>query len=221
MICISFVNPKGGTGKTTSCFLLAEQLTAAGYKVAVFDCDPNDNLVTWRDKRVAANKHCPFEIVSGPDEDDLIDQIAAYENKCEILILDMEGTASQIVTFAMSQSDLCLVPFEPTPMETRQAARAVKLVERTSKMIGRKIKYSLVMVRTNAAFQTSDEKDVRQSLNGVSILKSPLVRRAAYTRIFRDAELLSELNSTNVSNVSKATRNAREFATDVIELLGS
>lgn len=219
MISISFVNPKGGTGKTTSCFLLAEQLAKMGYKVAVFDCDPNNNLVNWRDRRKEKNAELPFEVVDGPAEDELLDLVAAYEDKCEVLLMDMEGTASQIVTFAMSQSDLCIIPFEPTPMETRQASRAVKLVQRTSKMINREIKYSLLMVRTNAAFQTNDEKDVRAALNGVPVLDTALVRRAAYTRIFRDADLLAELDSAKVSNVGKATVNAKAFAMNTLELL--
>lgn len=219
MISISFVNPKGGTGKTTSCFLLAEQLAKMGYKVAVFDCDPNNNLINWRERRMKRGAVLPFEIVDGPAEDDLIDLVASYEDKCEVLLMDMEGTASQIVTFAMSQSDLCLIPFEPTPMETRQAARSVKLVERTSKMINREIKYSLLMVRTNAAFQTSDEKDVRSGLNGVPVLDAALVRRAAYTRIFRDADLLAELDPAKVSNVDKAVLNAKAFAMNTLELL--
>ena len=219
MISISFVNPKGGTGKTTSCFLLAEQLTKIGYKVAVFDCDPNNNLINWRERRIERSAELPFEIVDGPAEDDLIDFVGSYEDKCEVLLMDMEGTASQIVTFAMSQSDLCIIPFEPTPMETRQAARAVKLVERTSKMITREIKYSLLMVRTNAAFQTHDEKDVRAALNGVPVLDAALVRRAAYTRIFRDAELLGELDPSKVSNIEKATVNAKAFAMNTLELL--
>ena len=219
MISISFVNPKGGTGKTTSCFLLAEQLATIGYKIAVLDCDPNDNLVKWRDRRLEKAADLPFEIVDGPAEDDLIDVVASYENKCEVLLLDMEGTASQIVTFAMSQSDLCIIPFEPTPMETRQAARAVKLVERTSKMINRKIKYSLLMVRTNAAFQTSDEKDVRAALSEVPIFDATLVRRAAYTRVFRDADLLAELDTEKVSNVGKAIENAKAFAMNTLKML--
>ena len=104
-------------------------------------------------------------------------------------------------------------------METRQASRAVKLVQRTSKMINREIKYSLLMVRTNAAFQTNDEKDVRAALNGVPVLDTALVRRAAYTRIFREADLLAELDSAKVSNVGKATVNAKAFAMNTLELL--
>ena len=219
MAIISFVNPKGGTGKTTSCLILAEQMASAGYKVAVLDCDPNRNIMVWQEKREQKEAPKPFDVIEGPPEDDLVETIASLEGSYEIILLDMEGTAAQIVTFALSQTDLCIIPFEPTPMETRQAARAVKLVNRTSKMINRKIDSVLVMTRTNAAFQTSDEKDVRSSIGDIPILKATLVRRAAFTRIFRDAELLKELDAQRVSNVEKAVANAQAFAKDVLNRL--
>lgn len=40
--CISFVNPKGGTGKTTSCMSIAGCLAKEGYKVLVVEDNPLD-----------------------------------------------------------------------------------------------------------------------------------------------------------------------------------
>ena len=216
---MTFVNPKGGTVKTTSCMILAEQLAETGYKVCVLDCDPNRNILGWQEQRDKKGSDRIFDVIEGPSEDDLIDRLGELETSYEVALLDMEGTADQIVTFALSQTDLCIIPFEPTPMETRQAARSVALVERTSKMINRSIKYVLVMTRTNAAFQTSDEKDVRSSIKDLPILETSLVKRAAFTRIFRDAELLRELDVRSVSNVGKALENAKGFAANVLEQL--
>ena len=112
-----------------------------------------------------------------------------------------------------------LIPFEPTPMETRQAAKAVALVKRTAKMVGREIDYALVMTRTNAAFQTNDEKDVRSALGESKVLNVSLVRRAAFTRIFRESELLGELESGKVSNLEQARSNAAGFARSVLAIL--
>jgi chromosome partitioning protein len=47
MYVITFANPKGGSGKTTSAMLLAEQIANAGGKVTILDCDPNQNIVLW------------------------------------------------------------------------------------------------------------------------------------------------------------------------------
>ena len=43
MFTITFANPKGGSGKTTSAMLLAEQIRHAGASVAILDCDPEQD----------------------------------------------------------------------------------------------------------------------------------------------------------------------------------
>lgn len=216
MSVITFANPKGGTGKTTTCLLFSEAAAKLGYKVALLDCDPNLNLQGWANRRIQEGREVPFHFEACRSEDEIIEVVERLASNYDLVCLDMEGTASQLVTFALSQSDMCLIPFEPTPMETRQAARALQLVKRTSKMIGREVKYRLVFTRTNAAFQTNDERDVRAALTDAQILKTSIVRRSAYTRIFREADLLEELGAKQVSNIQKAIENANAFTREII-----
>ena len=89
---------------------------------------------------------------------------------------------------------------------------------------------------TNAAFQTTDERDVRQEmeLNNIPTLPVRIAKRAPYTRIFRDGVLLSELpdivtqemqgKTASVSDkamkqVTGAIENARDYAQTVIATL--
>lgn len=44
--CIAFTNPKGGTGKTTSCLSIAGYLARSGSKVLVVDFDPQANTTS-------------------------------------------------------------------------------------------------------------------------------------------------------------------------------
>lgn len=220
MYVIAFANPKGGTGKTTSAVLLAEQLASAAGKpdaVAILDCDPNQNVVGWSQQREKNGKGSPFTVYPRPAESDVVDSIDGLEGRHDFLIVDLEGTAAQIVTFALSRTDFVLIPFSPSPMEARQAARAVGLVRSTSRMLKREIPCAMLFNRTNAAFQTSDEKDVRAALveAGVTVLPVPLVTRAAYTRIFREAALLAELSDREVSNLKAALDNAKAYAAAV------
>jgi chromosome partitioning protein len=220
MYVIAFANPKGGTGKTTAALLLAEQLAKASPRVAMLDCDPNQNLVTWDAERQAAALPRPFQVFARPKEDMVVEMIDRLEDSVEYLIVDLEGTAAQIVTFVLSRADLAIIPFEPTPMETRQAARAVSLVKTTAKMLRREIPFALLFTRTNAAFQTSDERDVRsETSKSVPVLPVSLIRRAAYTRIFRESLLLEELRDKQVSNLDSAIENARSYAQSVVTML--
>lgn len=212
MFTITFANPKGGSGKTTSAMLLAEQIRAAGATVAILDCDPNQNIVQWDAQRCEQGRASPFLVRPVPSEAQFLDTVDGIRGRADYLIIDLEGTASNLVTYAISQSDLVLIPFEPTPMEARQAARAVQLVQNTSRMMNKAVAHALLFTKVNAAIQTNDEKDVRKETqaNDIPVLRSAIVRRAAYTRIFREGYLLSELLEQAREDVKGSTASAQE-----------
>lgn len=219
MYVIAFANPKGGTGKTTAAIILAEQITMAGAKVAILDCDPNQNIVTWGKERQSSDRTTPFAIIPRPHEDDLIRVIDDLDGQYDYLLIDLEGTASQIVTYSLTRTDLAIIPFEPTPMETRQAARAVTLVQNAGRLMRKQVAFVLLLTRTNAAFQTSDERDVRAETSDIPVLPVSLVRRAAFTRLFRESSMLSEMEEGQVSSLKQAQKNAREYAQSVVDRL--
>src|SRR4051794_17094487 len=103
MYVIAFANPKGGTGKTTAALLLADQLAKASTAVTMLDCDPNQNLVAWAAERKEAGRLQPFQVLPRPKEDEVVELIDRLEDSTEYLIVDLEGTAAQIVTFVLSR----------------------------------------------------------------------------------------------------------------------
>lgn len=236
MYVITFANPKGGSGKTTSAMLLAEQIAISGGRVAILDLDPNANILAWAQTRETEGKEVPFTVHARPQAEETVELIDSLFNEADYLIIDLEGSKDQIVTFALSRTDLCIIPLDGSPMEARQAAQAVRLVQTTAKMIRAQINYALLFTRTNAAFQTTDERDVRQEmkLNNIPTLPVRIAKRAPYTRIFRDGVLLSELpdivtqemqgktaslSDKAIKQVTGAIENARDYAQTVIATL--
>lgn len=236
MYVITFANPKGGSGKTTSAMLLAEQIALSGGRVSILDLDPNANILAWSESRKADGRDVPFSVYARPQAEDTVELIDQLSGETDYLIIDLEGSKDQIVTFALSRTDLCIIPLDGSPMEARQAAAAVRLVQTTSSMIRAPIAYSLLFTRTNAAFQTTDERDVRQEMeiNNIPTLPTRIAKRAPYTRIFRDGVLLSELpgivtdehegktasvTDKAMKQVVAAIENARDYAQAVIHAL--
>lgn len=236
MYVITFANPKGGSGKTTSAMLLAEQIAISGGRVAILDLDPNANILAWSEARKADGRDVPFAVHARPQAEETVELIDKLSEEADYLIIDLEGSKDQIVTFALSRTDLCVIPLDGSPMEARQAAAAVRLVQTTSNMIRTPIDYTLLFTRTNAAFQSTDERDVRQEmeLNNIPTLPVRIAKRAPYTRIFRDEVLLAELpdivtkemsgKSASVSDkamkqVRSAIENAQDYAQAVIHAL--
>ena len=236
MYVITFANPKGGSGKTTSAMLLAEQIAISGGRVAVLDLDPNANILAWAQARRAQGREVPFAVHARPQAEETVELIDSIGGGADYLIVDLEGSKDQIVTFALSRTDLCVIPLDGSPMEARQAAAAVKLVQTTASMIRAPIAYTLLFTRTNAAFQSTDERDVRaeMSASNIAALSVRVAKRAPYTRIFRDGVLLSELpdivekemegktasvTEKAMKQVASAIENARDYAQAVIETL--
>lgn len=236
MYVITFANPKGGSGKTTSAMLLAEQIAISGGRVAVLDLDPNANILAWAQARRAQGREVPFAVHARPQAEETVELIDSIGEEADYLIVDLEGSKDQIVTFALSRTDLCVIPLDGSPMEARQAAAAVKLVQTTASMIRAPIAYTLLFTRTNAAFQSTDERDVRaeMSASNIAALSVRVAKRAPYTRIFRDGVLLSELpdivekemegktasvTEKAMKQVASAIENARDYAQAVIETL--
>jgi chromosome partitioning protein len=236
MYVITFANPKGGSGKTTSAMLLAEQIALSGGRVAILDLDPNANILAWSESRKAEGRDVPFAVYARPQAEETVEMIDGLSDSVDYLIVDLEGSKDQIVTFALSRTDLCVIPMDGSPMEARQAASAVRLVQTTSNMIRTPIGYILLFTRTNAAFLSTDERDVRgeMEINAIPTLPVRIAKRAPYTRIFRDSVLLSELpaivaaehagKSASVRDkamkqVSGAIENARDYAQAVIHAL--
>lgn len=238
MFVITLANPKGGSSKTTTAMILAEQIHHAGARVAILDCDPNRNFVQWKEAREKRAASVPYSIQHLSEAEELADTIDTLEEVADFLIIDLEGTASQLVTLAVGHSDLVIVPFEATPMEARQAARALKLVNSTGRMMKRDITRRLLFTRVNAAFKTTNEKAVHQELEESGALDftldTKIVRRSAYTKIFENGHMLSEIleqvkadaegrtasaQTRMVEPIEKAIENAKAVTQDVLNQL--
>jgi chromosome partitioning protein len=74
MPVISFANPKGGAGKTTTALLLATELASHGAAVTVIDADPERWISQWG---ALSGKPENISIISDITEDSIVDEIEA------------------------------------------------------------------------------------------------------------------------------------------------
>jgi len=101
MYVITFANPKGGSGKTTSAMLLAEQIALSGGRVSILDLDPNANILAWSEGRQAAGRDVPFAVHARPQAEDTVELIDQLADEADYLIIDLEGSKDQVVTFGV------------------------------------------------------------------------------------------------------------------------
>jgi len=221
MPIISFANPKGGTGKSTSALILALEMAHRGGKVALVDCDPNQVTAGWAQARAAAKIDVPFKAIANPGEDKIIDVLDELAATYPFVIVDLEGTASLMMSRTMSRSDLTIIPMQPSPVDAKQAARAVALVRAEEKMLRRDIPMRILMTRNNPAIKTRDERAIMEQLDAarVPILDVPLHERAAFRAIFTYNKTLRELTAKESAGLPKAKENAEGYAYYVVKAL--
>ena len=218
MPIISFANPKGGAGKTTSALLLATEFAAKGAKVAIIDADPEKWISGWAN---LPGKPDNITIYSDVTEDSIVDQMEEAAAQAQFVIVDLEGTASLMVANAIGMSDLVLIPTQGASMDAKGAAKTIRLIRNQARMARRDIPHLVLLTRTSAAIASRALKNVRDQLDkgGIGVLTTSIVERAAYRDIFDYGGTLSDLDASQVSNLDKAVQNAREFASDVIATL--
>ena len=218
MPVISFANPKGGAGKTTSALLLAGELAARGASVAIVDADPERWISQWG---ALPGKPDNITIISEVSEDSIVDLVEEAATGHQFVIIDLEGTASLMVANAIGMSDLVIIPTQGASMDAKGASKTIKLIRNQARMAKREIPHAVLLTRVSAAVASRSLKNVRDQLDsaGINVFASSIVERAAYRDMLDFGGLLSKLDPKQVSNLDKAVQNAMEFTAEVIAKL--
>lgn len=215
MPVVTIASPKGGAGKSTSSVLLATELANAGAEVAVLDCDPNRAISIWADRAPLPPR---ITIRSDVTESEIVRTIKQQDSDGRVVIVDLEGVASRMVSRAISQADLVLIPMRATTLDATIGVRALALVAEEEEALGRPIRQAVVFTMTRAIKSkqhTSIEASLREQ--GVDIIQPPLLERAAFSALF---EFGGDLRSMPAQGkMEPALENAASFAQAVYSRL--
>src|SRR5580698_3309041 len=219
MPTIAFVSSKGGAGKTTSAFLLSAAL-AKLYDVTFIDADPNHPIKTWA---LSGNAPPRLTVVSDADEDTIIERIEDAAAKTPFVIVDLEGTASKIVIYAITQADFVVIPTQGSQLDANEASRAIRVVLQSEKMTGKVKPYAVLLTRTNPSIRTRGLAHIQNGLvdAGIPVLETELNERDAFKAVFSFRQTLDGLNPADVPNLDKAKLNVLEFAEEVFKRLAA
>jgi chromosome partitioning protein len=219
MPTVVFASPKGGAGKSTSAVILATELAGKGATVTIIDADPNKPVSRWA-KRPGKPEN--LTVVADVTEESIIDQIEDAASQSAFVIVDLEGTASMMVGYAMSRADLVIIPTQGSQLDAAEAVKALKLVRNMEKARGGKaIPTAVLFTRTSAALKPRTLQAIMVEFvdGGVKILNTQMNERDAFRAIFAFGGSLSDLDRSQVSNVPAAVTNARAFAGEVVSML--
>lgn len=218
MPTVVFASPKGGVGKSTSAVLLATELALKGASVTVIDADPNKPVSQWA-KRPGRPEN--LTVAADVTEETVIDEIQAAAAKTPFVIVDLEGTASMMVAYAISRADLVIIPTQGSQLDAAEAGKAIRLIRQQEKAFGRPIPYAILFTRTSAAIRPRTLQHIQDEFakHGVRAFDTHMHEREAFRSIFSFGGTLETLNRAQVSNLDAAIVNARAFAGEVVAML--
>lgn len=218
MAVVVVANPKGGAGKSTTALVLAQTLVGLGATVAVLDADPNRPIVEWRSGKSALQ----LDVIGDITESTVIRVIREQRAAKQFVFVDLEGTASRLVSRAITQADLVLIPLQASGVDARQASRAVALVhEEEEALDGRIIPFRVLLTRTSPIIATRIEREIVDALKsaGLPLMRTRLNERQAYKAIFVRRLGLQELDAKQVNGLAEAIANAQALADELVDIV--
>jgi chromosome partitioning protein len=218
MPTIAMVTPKGGAGKSTSAVILGTELARRGAAVTMIDADPNKPLSDWA-KQPGRPEN--LTVLGDVTEENIIEEIEGAAQKTPFVIVDLEGTASMTVAYAVSRADLVIIPTQGSQLDAKQATKAIKLIQQQERAFGKKIPYAILFSRTSEAIRPRTLQHIKTEFarRGVPAFTVHMHEREAFRAIFSFGGTLESLNRRTVSNLDAAINNARALAAEVVSLL--
>jgi len=218
MPTIVFASPKGGAGKSTASVLLATELALKGADVTIIDADPNKPVSEWAGREGRPKN---LTVVADISEKTIIDEIESAAQKTAFVIVDLEGTASMMVAYAISRADLVIIPTQGSQLDAKEAGKAIRLIKQQEKAFNKTIPYSILFTRTSSAIRPRTLQHIQHEFkkHGVRAFQVQINEREAYRALFSFGGTLETLNPQLVGNLDLAIVNARAFAGEVIAML--
>jgi chromosome partitioning protein len=220
MPVITFANSKGGSGKTTSALLLACSLSRNA-ATTIIDADPRTPISKWAQLGKVPDN---LSVVTNGSEKTILDEIESASSRTPFVIVDLEGTASRLMSYAISQSDLVIVPMKEQQQDAMAAIDVIQEIHRDMKATRREIPYVVLFTQTKAAVKSRTARHISsqfQTNNRIPVLRSEIVERDAFSAIFSIGGAVQNLDKTKVNGIEKALDNIEQFRAEVINFLRS
>jgi chromosome partitioning protein len=217
MPTISFASSKGGAGKTTSTIIFGTELAAGGAGVIMIDADPALRLAKWAD---LAPPPDGIVVVASKGERYILDEIESAASNAAFVLIDLEGSASRLASYALGESDLVIIPSGEEQQDADAAIDTLSEVAREGRTRKRNIPSAILFCRTNVAVKSRLEKHIRAQLTAVApVFEAQLHRRTAFSALHNVGAGLRQLDSNEFNGIEKAIANAGIFASEVIDML--
>jgi len=218
MPVITFANTKGGAGKTTMALVVAGELAKRGFRVAMLDADPQQWVSRWMTRMVKMPK---FSIIAHIDADNIEKTIKDLKKRNDYVVVDLPGGVTPLLAKGLGFSDHVFVPVQGCALDAAGGAQVLDILKKLKSECDIHIAHSVALTRVSSIITTRALLAVKGMLaqQGVHVLATPLIERAAYRDMFDAGTLIDALDPEAVSNLAKAQDNARLLVDEIAQLV--
>ncbi|MEJ2099661.1 MAG: ParA family partition ATPase [Desulfobacterales bacterium] len=121
---ISFVNQKGGVGKTTSAINFAASLKRRNFKIGFIDADPQGSATQWH----AVEGNQAFEVMHRPQPISS-DEIKELAQDYDYLVIDAPPANGDITKSILAATDLSIIPLSPSSLDIWSCKGTLEMVD--------------------------------------------------------------------------------------------
>ena len=141
---VTVASGKGGVSKTSTVMILAVNLAAQSFRVAVVDADRNQSFASWH---AQAYEGPEFTCKSEIDHIKVVDLAGELSDSHDVVLVDTAGFESLTAASAIGMADFVLIPCMPDRGSVRETMRTAQQVASLSKAARRSIPYSVLLTR--------------------------------------------------------------------------
>ena len=247
MSVLTIAGQKGGSGKSTLVRNLAIHFALDGYRVGIVDADliqqhsseffadrsrqagrdvwigrsdiPGLTVKVW-DRSSPIESGASIAIAPQVDQDSIGDVIQSLAEVNDVVLCDLQGSASVAMLHAIHYADLVLIPVQPSNDDLRSCHSTARHVVQAGKSARRTIPYRIVISRASTGFRPEVEKVVEQALDNASLprLKIPVFERTAFKRasFSRVAPIFEEPDGGAAQNMKALYAEVRDTLAKIV-----
>jgi chromosome partitioning protein len=210
---ITFLNLKGGCGKTTLSVHVASTLALAGKKVLLIDADEQKSSIHWAETREKE----PIFTVAGIPSNTIHKQIKLMKDDYDFIIVDGPPRTSSVSRSCVVASDLVLIPVTPSPYDVWAANEIVEILNNVRHSLSdyKQIKSGIIINRK--IHNTNLGKEVENALKDYEI---PVFNTVIHQRISYAESAASGTSVIEEDQSSLAGVEVKNLVEEIVSYMG-
>jgi chromosome partitioning protein len=190
MKVITFMNSKGGVGKTTLCSTLARSIQLDNPDERQLLVDADKSLKVWHN----AGDGFGIDLVGATTRASMLSaKKMANELGAEIMLIDTGGLLTEVVGTAASISDMIIIPVRASALDVWATLKSITVIDAA---LSAKPNIKPMFVMNSVEAKTSIVKDVIEALNEkvpyIPVAKTIIHERVVFAKMVNQGKTIYE-----------------------------